>query len=89
MLPLDAAPVGQGLLEPTVMGPPIVWLASDDAAGVHDERIGRRGVPAVAARPERQTVRRVVSPPLTRFPANTSSRIALACAGGLPKADAE
>ena len=21
------------------MGPPIVWLASDDAAGVHDERI--------------------------------------------------
>jgi hypothetical protein len=22
-----------------VMGPPIVWLASDDAAGVHDERI--------------------------------------------------
>jgi gluconate 5-dehydrogenase len=28
-----------GLLEPSVMGPPIVWLASDDAAGVHDERI--------------------------------------------------
>jgi hypothetical protein len=21
------------------MGPPIVWLASDEAAGVHDERI--------------------------------------------------
>jgi NAD(P)-dependent dehydrogenase (short-subunit alcohol dehydrogenase family) len=30
---------GPGLLEPEVMGPPIVWLASDDAAGVHDQRI--------------------------------------------------
>ncbi len=27
------------LLDPAIMGPPIVWLASDDAAGVHDERI--------------------------------------------------
>ena len=27
------------LLEPAVMGPPIVWLASDEAAGVHDQRI--------------------------------------------------
>lgn len=27
------------LLDPTVMGPPIVWLASEDAAGIHDERI--------------------------------------------------
>ena len=24
---------------PEVMGPPIVWLASDEAAGVHDARI--------------------------------------------------
>jgi NAD(P)-dependent dehydrogenase (short-subunit alcohol dehydrogenase family) len=39
MLPLDALPEGRALLEPGVMGPPIVWLASDDAAGVHDERI--------------------------------------------------
>ncbi|MGR6318315.1 hypothetical protein Q2K19_01235 [Micromonospora soli] len=40
MLPLDAAPrEGQRFLDPAVMGPPIVWLASDDAAGVHDERI--------------------------------------------------
>jgi gluconate 5-dehydrogenase len=39
MLPLDAVPEGQGFLESAVMGPPIVWLASDDAAGVHDERI--------------------------------------------------
>jgi gluconate 5-dehydrogenase len=39
MLPQDAAPEGQRILEPAVMGPPIVWLASDDAAGVHDERI--------------------------------------------------
>jgi NAD(P)-dependent dehydrogenase (short-subunit alcohol dehydrogenase family) len=27
------------LLDPTIMGPPIVWLASPAAAGVHDERI--------------------------------------------------
>lgn len=30
---------GRRFLEPTVMGPPILWLASDEAAGVHDERI--------------------------------------------------
>lgn len=39
MLPLDAVPEGQEFLESAVMGPPIVWLASDDAAGVHGERI--------------------------------------------------
>jgi NAD(P)-dependent dehydrogenase (short-subunit alcohol dehydrogenase family) len=27
------------LLDPAIMGPPIVWLASADAAAVHDERI--------------------------------------------------
>jgi gluconate 5-dehydrogenase len=27
------------LLDPAIMGPPVVWLASDAAAGVHDERI--------------------------------------------------
>jgi hypothetical protein len=27
------------VLDPAVMGPPIVWLASPAAAGVHDERI--------------------------------------------------
>jgi gluconate 5-dehydrogenase len=39
MLPLDSVPERHGFLAPEVMGPPIVWLASDDAAGVHDERI--------------------------------------------------
>jgi NAD(P)-dependent dehydrogenase (short-subunit alcohol dehydrogenase family) len=39
MLPPDAVPGVRGLLHPAVMGPPIVWLASGDAAGVHDERI--------------------------------------------------
>ncbi len=39
MLPDDALAEGQEFLDPAVMGPPIVWLASDDAAGVHDERI--------------------------------------------------
>jgi NAD(P)-dependent dehydrogenase (short-subunit alcohol dehydrogenase family) len=39
MMPPGAVPGGQGFLEPAVMGPPIVWLASDQAAGVHDERI--------------------------------------------------
>jgi gluconate 5-dehydrogenase len=27
------------LLDPAIMGPPIVWLASPEAAGVHDQRI--------------------------------------------------
>jgi NAD(P)-dependent dehydrogenase (short-subunit alcohol dehydrogenase family) len=39
MVPLEAVPEGLVLLEPSVMGPPIVWLASDAAAGVHDEYI--------------------------------------------------
>jgi NAD(P)-dependent dehydrogenase (short-subunit alcohol dehydrogenase family) len=39
MLPPDSVPGSHGFLEPEVMGPPIVWLASEDAAGVHDERI--------------------------------------------------
>jgi gluconate 5-dehydrogenase len=40
MLPPGATPPpGGGFLEPAVMGPPIVWLASEEAAGVHDERI--------------------------------------------------
>jgi NAD(P)-dependent dehydrogenase (short-subunit alcohol dehydrogenase family) len=40
MVPDDAAPeLRGGLLDPAVMGPPIVWLASPEAAGVHDRRI--------------------------------------------------
>jgi NAD(P)-dependent dehydrogenase (short-subunit alcohol dehydrogenase family) len=40
MIPDDASPeIRSGLLDPAIMGPPIVWLASDEAAGVHGERI--------------------------------------------------
>ncbi|MET7969444.1 hypothetical protein [Micromonospora sp. NPDC005305] len=39
MLPLDAVPEGRAFLDPSVMCPPVVWLASDEASGVHDERI--------------------------------------------------
>jgi NAD(P)-dependent dehydrogenase (short-subunit alcohol dehydrogenase family) len=37
----DDVPAGvrANLIDPAVMGPPIVWLASPAAAGVHDERI--------------------------------------------------
>ncbi len=38
MLP-DTVPYGRTVLDPAVMGPPVVWLASDEATGVHDERI--------------------------------------------------
>jgi gluconate 5-dehydrogenase len=31
--------IRDNLLDPSIMGPPIVWLASPDAAEVHDERI--------------------------------------------------
>jgi NAD(P)-dependent dehydrogenase (short-subunit alcohol dehydrogenase family) len=27
------------LLDPAIMGPPIVWLCSEDSAGLHDQRI--------------------------------------------------
>jgi NAD(P)-dependent dehydrogenase (short-subunit alcohol dehydrogenase family) len=40
MVPDDAsAEIREGLLDPAIMGRPIVWLASPAAAGVHDERI--------------------------------------------------
>jgi NAD(P)-dependent dehydrogenase (short-subunit alcohol dehydrogenase family) len=40
MIPADVPrEVRAGLLDPAVMGPPIVWLASPDATGVHGERI--------------------------------------------------
>ena len=39
MLPPGAVREGHRFLDTAVMGPPIVWLASDEAAGVHDERI--------------------------------------------------
>src|SRR2546423_148186 len=40
MIPDDTpAEVRARLLDPAVMGPPIVWLASEHAAGVHDRRI--------------------------------------------------
>jgi NAD(P)-dependent dehydrogenase (short-subunit alcohol dehydrogenase family) len=38
------------LLDPAVMGPPIVWLASDQAAGVHDRRIVANEFDAASAR---------------------------------------
>ena len=40
MVPDDApGEVRARLQDPAVMGPPIVWLASEPAAGVHDRRI--------------------------------------------------
>jgi gluconate 5-dehydrogenase len=39
MLPPGAQATGMRFLSADVMGPPIVWLASDEAASVHDERI--------------------------------------------------
>lgn len=40
MIPDDVSPeVRARLLDPAIMGPPIVWLASPEAADVHGERI--------------------------------------------------
>jgi NAD(P)-dependent dehydrogenase (short-subunit alcohol dehydrogenase family) len=39
MVPAEHAAARPNLLEPDVMGPPIVWLASSAASGVHDQRI--------------------------------------------------
>lgn len=43
MIPDEMADELRGnLLDPSIMGPAIVWLASPDAAGIHDERIVAR-----------------------------------------------
>jgi len=43
MVPEDLPDAARAtLLDPAIMGPPIVWLASEAAAGVHDERIVAR-----------------------------------------------
>jgi NAD(P)-dependent dehydrogenase (short-subunit alcohol dehydrogenase family) len=40
MIPDEAPPeIAEQLLDPGVMGPPIVWLCSEDARGVHNQRI--------------------------------------------------
>jgi gluconate 5-dehydrogenase len=40
MIPDDvSADIRATMLDPAVMGPPIVWLASPEADGVHGERI--------------------------------------------------
>jgi NAD(P)-dependent dehydrogenase (short-subunit alcohol dehydrogenase family) len=42
----DDRPPGLTLIDPAVMGPPIVWLASPQARDVHDERIVATGFEA-------------------------------------------
>jgi gluconate 5-dehydrogenase len=44
--------VRAGLLDPSVMGPPIVWLASEQAAGVHDRRIVATDFDPASAAPD-------------------------------------
>jgi NAD(P)-dependent dehydrogenase (short-subunit alcohol dehydrogenase family) len=39
MMPPEPRPEGLQPIDPAVMGPPIVWLASPAAGGVHDERL--------------------------------------------------
>jgi NAD(P)-dependent dehydrogenase (short-subunit alcohol dehydrogenase family) len=52
MVPDDVpAEVRASLLDPSVMGPPIVWLASERAAGVHDRRIVAAGFDPASAAP--------------------------------------
>jgi gluconate 5-dehydrogenase len=47
MVPEDTPPeVRARFLDPAVMGPPIVWLASERAVGVHDQRIVAAEFPA-------------------------------------------
>ena len=36
MLSAGHVPEGLAVIEPAVMGPPIVWLASEEAVGTHD-----------------------------------------------------
>jgi gluconate 5-dehydrogenase len=51
MIPEDApAETRAGLLDPAIMGPPIVWLGSEEAAGLHGERIVAKDFEAWLAR---------------------------------------
>jgi NAD(P)-dependent dehydrogenase (short-subunit alcohol dehydrogenase family) len=43
MVPAEHAAGAANLLEPEIMGPPVVWLASAAASGVRDERIVAAG----------------------------------------------
>jgi NAD(P)-dependent dehydrogenase (short-subunit alcohol dehydrogenase family) len=52
MVPEDVpAEIRADMLDPAVMGPPIVWLASDRAVGVHDRRIVATAFDAASATP--------------------------------------
>lgn len=56
MIPEDApADTKAALLEPAVMGPPIVWLGSEEAAGVHGERIVAKDFHAWLVRRRRES----------------------------------
>ena len=46
MVPAGDRPAGLTLIDPAVMGPPIVWLASPQAREVHDQRIVATGFEA-------------------------------------------
>jgi gluconate 5-dehydrogenase len=46
MVPDGDRPAGLTLIDPAVMGPPIVWLASPQALDVHDQRIVATGFEA-------------------------------------------
>jgi gluconate 5-dehydrogenase len=46
MVPDGDRPAGLTLIDPAVMGPPIVWLASPQARDVHDQRIAATGFEA-------------------------------------------
>ena len=46
MVPDEDRPAGLTLIDPAVMGPPIVWLASPQASDVHDQRIVATGFEA-------------------------------------------
>jgi len=46
MVPSGDRPAGLTLIDPVVMGPPIVWLASPQARDVHDQRIVATGFEA-------------------------------------------
>jgi gluconate 5-dehydrogenase len=39
MVPDEHQPANVEFLDPSIMGPPIVWLASREATGTHDTRI--------------------------------------------------
>jgi len=71
------------LLDPAIMGPPIVWLASAEAEGIHDERIVAKDFDKWLAQPlKRPRPRAITDTHASSSAVLPRNAITLTCASG-------